>query len=348
LLKKIALIVLLALILSSCSGKAPFFKNRGFYYWKTVFRLTDSDRKILGRMEVSTLYLRMFDVIYDTENKKTEPVNVVAFDNPQIGTINIIPVVFIMQDVFQKIRKNEIKKFAANIVRLAAGTLKNNNVSFSELQVDYDWTPGTKEAYFAFLKEIRADVLSINSSNRVSVTLRLHELKYKKETGVPPVDCVNIMAYNAADPRDYTAENTVFNLKDIRAYLNGVDGYPLPAGVILPFMTDYFVYNNGRLIKILALIDEKKLEDPNLFETLNSRTYMAKRGIIIGGVELLTGYEVKREDVANGDLKEGLNYIMKRIRLSGTLSIFHFDDGIFTGGSGEKNINDIISLCRCN
>lgn len=59
----------------------------------------------------------------------------------------------------------------------------------TELQIDCDWTAGTKDKYFRFLKKFK----ELNPGKTISVTVRMYPYKYKEKLGVPPVDRAMLM-----------------------------------------------------------------------------------------------------------------------------------------------------------
>ncbi|SDF10039.1 hypothetical protein [Chitinophaga filiformis] len=68
----------------------------------------------------------------------------------------------------------------------------------TEIQIDCDWTAGTREKYFHFLKALR----HYYPDKILSATIRLYPYKYTKKMGVPPVDRGMLMCYNLGDIKD--------------------------------------------------------------------------------------------------------------------------------------------------
>jgi len=95
-----------------------------------------------------------------------------------------------------------------------------------EIQFDCDWTPSTKEKYFAFLKKMK----HLFADKRISCTIRLYPFKYPKKAGVPPIDRGMLMCYNAGDVKDINAINSLFNKNEVLAYFKGAESYPLIPG----------------------------------------------------------------------------------------------------------------------
>ena len=78
--------------------------------------------------------------------------------------------------------------------------------AWKEMQVDCDWTQGSRAAYFALLRALRDRLHA--QGRRLSATIRLHQVKCSADTGVP-VDRGMLMAYNLL-PRDQAGERSAF------------------------------------------------------------------------------------------------------------------------------------------
>ena len=85
------------LALASCSSShadAPP-PHRAFYYWRTTLQLSEPERTALAELHVDRLYVRMFDIVPDGE------VGVLAVNDTLPAGIDVVPVVFIRDEVFR-------------------------------------------------------------------------------------------------------------------------------------------------------------------------------------------------------------------------------------------------------
>jgi hypothetical protein len=119
-----------------------------------------------------------------------------------------------------------------------------NNVK--EIQFDCDWTPSTKDKYFAFLQEVK----KLFNDKLISSTIRLYQYKYPKEAGVPPVERGMLMCYNAGSVKDPKTRNSIFDKKEIMSYLESAN-YPLPLDYALPVFGWALLYHDDQLKDIL-------------------------------------------------------------------------------------------------
>ena len=122
-----------------------------FYYWKTHLSLNQSEKTALEKTKIPILYTRFFDV--DKINGKFEPIATITKDQNFETEKTIVPVVFITNRTFMGITSAEISFLAKSIFNL----INKKNTEFNlkksdEIQIDCDWTSGTRSDYFKFLK----------------------------------------------------------------------------------------------------------------------------------------------------------------------------------------------------
>ena len=80
------------------------------------------------------------------------------------------------------------------------------------IQVDCDWTKGTAAIYFDLLNSLKAHY-------ELDVTIRLHQIKYANDTGIPPVDHGTLMLYDTGDMSNMFA-NSILTMDDGRSYIS--------------------------------------------------------------------------------------------------------------------------------
>lgn len=223
---------LLLLFLVACSRDPGPMPQRAFYWWRTTFAPSAPEQAALA--QVDRLYIRVFDVAADGAI-------VAPIDHPPA---NATPVVFLKSDVFLQPHP----QLAATVL----AEVRKRIPAFTELQIDCDWTERTRDAYFAFLRELPAPV---------SATIRLHQVKFRERTGVPPVQRGMLMFYNmgpwSADP----SRRAIFDETSARQYLARVDDYPLPLDVALPIYSWVAIVRDGKVIDLLQSMDPDEHPD---------------------------------------------------------------------------------------
>src|ERR1700722_7859257 len=157
-------------------------KTMSFYYWDPTFNLDSVEGNTLQDNNVRTLYIRYFDV--DWTPADSAPIPLAPFSYGTSPTnYTVIPFVSIRNRVFEKLLPTAIPAFAANIFARVRSINASRHLQNQEIQFDCDWTKRTRENYFFFLREYHR--ISVQS---ISAAIRMSQLKYPEQTGVPPVD----------------------------------------------------------------------------------------------------------------------------------------------------------------
>ena len=197
-MKKILLLGMLSALLFSCKNNNKIINvERAFYYWKSDdYRYDNNVDSILKTAKTQKLYLKFFEVEHN-ELMGNIPIakNRMRFYN---NIIEVIPTVFIKNDVFLKSSLKDLDLLADNInflINKFRSDGFDKEVIVKEFQIDCDWTLKSKKNYFYFLKKIKAI-----SKKDISCTLRLYPYKYREKMGIPPVDKVTLMCYNLLNP----------------------------------------------------------------------------------------------------------------------------------------------------
>ena len=109
-----------SVLLISCNDKKKDRNvERSFYFWKSVFKITDYEMQKLDSLQVKTLYVKFFDVDWDEQTKAPVPVAKLQVTSYTLqGGIQIIPTVFITNACIQKIVSSDIGNLADNLMRL--------------------------------------------------------------------------------------------------------------------------------------------------------------------------------------------------------------------------------------
>ncbi|HYH02223.1 MAG TPA: hypothetical protein VEC37_03925, partial [Bacillota bacterium] len=96
-------------------------KNRqvakGFYYWKSEFRLNTQELKAMQHLKITRLYLKFFDVIWDKELNSPSPVSVIRFTDKVPEGVAIIPSIYITNETLLNLPKDQIPLLVENLYR---------------------------------------------------------------------------------------------------------------------------------------------------------------------------------------------------------------------------------------
>ena len=228
----------------SCQNNSSLINNRenSIYYWRTTFSLSDKEKKFLKEHDVKTIYMRFFDVDWAYPAKNGEditPEATIRFNDTVPVGIEIIPTVYITTSAMKKMETKE-NEYAEKIYKRVSAICKQNNIYFKEVQLDCDWTKGTRQPFFRLCEAMREN---LDSTQALSSTIRLHQLTQTP----PPVDKGVLMVYNTGNLMEMTSDNSIFSRKDIEPYLrdNRLADYPLALDVAYPTYGWSVVFHPG-------------------------------------------------------------------------------------------------------
>jgi hypothetical protein len=255
-----------------------------FYYWKQDFSLSQAQESILEFNKVKKLYVKFFDVTWNSREKKAIPISKIDFKKP-IGKYIIVPCIFIENQVF---KENTTPDLALKIYQLVCKIAESNKLQLNEIQIDCDWTDATQKEYFSFLSKL---IELSQNKQLVSSTLRLHQFKYPKKTGVPPVKKAVLMCYNMDKIDNQKTANSIISETELKKYILDSEEYPLPLDLALPSYHWGLIYRLGKLSLIVNDIDRNSLKsfafsklDENKFRADSSfyfnNTYFCKNDIL--------------------------------------------------------------------
>lgn len=239
---------IIAIIFTACNAgpkKEAGTVAPAFYHWKTSFAPTQSEWDIIHHNKVKDLYIRFFDVAWDPTYGKPAPVAQLRVIDKNIFSkekINVIPTVFITNECIRYIQPEQCKPLAEKIYQLISSIVTVNAMdSVSEIQVDCDWTNATKEKYFSLLTHMQ----EIDTTHLYSATIRLFQVKYKNDAGIPPVKKGLLMCYNMGDLKDPMTGNSIIDPATVKKYTTHLQDYPLPLDVALPVFSWYVLFRSN-------------------------------------------------------------------------------------------------------
>jgi hypothetical protein len=267
-----------------------------FYCWKTSLDFSQGDLDYFKNHGVHRLYVRAFDLDWDDQEKKFYERSPLMTGHRKVVPPEIVPVVYITIPALWKMEKKNNFGLASRILKGCDRVVRSVQPNgYSEIQIDCDWTPGTREVYFDLLREIRNQLDRTGKKTVLSATIRLHEVKYRQVTGVPPVDRGVLMVYHVSTPRVFSESNSILDEKDALAYLDTLPTYPLPLDVALPLFGWGGHYNtNQKFLSVFRVAHDDPVIDRG-FRHLGGTLYLAKEDLYLGGVPFMKGDYLRLE-----------------------------------------------------
>lgn len=316
----LCLAFLLFNIFSACRNSKSD-AQAAFYYWKTDFNLTGKQQSLLKEVGANRLYVRFFDVVWDTRSSQSVPRAVLKASDVS-KDFKIIPVVYLTNQVFEKTKGSELDSLASRVNHEILHLAERAGVNYEEVQIDCDWTVGTRPAYFSFLSLFRK-----YTGKKLSATIRLHQVKYPEKTGVPPVDKGILMFYNmgkiSADPK---VANSIYNKDDAARYLQRIRYYHLPLDVALPLFSWTLQIREGKVIQLYAKITRKELSDADRFtKTKYQDVYRARKSFFTGGVYIKENDLLKLEEINKTTLEEAARQLKSELAVLKNRNIIYYE-----------------------
>ena len=298
--------------------------GRAFYYWRTTFALSAQERTALAELRVDRLYVRMFDVVWDDAAHAPVEVGPLVAGATVPAGIEVVPVVFVRQGIFTRDHLGEAGAAAAahttwaGIARRAAAL----GVTPREVQLDCDWTEQTRAGYFAFVAGLRA---AAPPGTLLSATIRLHQVKYRERTGVPPVDRGTLMFYNmgrfSADPE----ARAIFDAASARRYLGRIPTYPLPLDVALPIWSWTVQLRDGVVVGLLQSTDPDELPALPFLERAGPDRFVATETTFLHGTLLRAGDALKIEVTGEAEAQAAAELVAPTLPPAATRMVTLFD-----------------------
>lgn len=329
-------IVFIASVFLLVSGAFLYFINFdnqsktagiSFYHWKTVYDPGDVEKDALASSGVDRLYLRMFDVVLDA-NKEIVPIASAIFR--QKPELPIIPVVFIDNEAMKKIGVQNASFFSEMILSRVMKMINGNALAAAkELQIDCDWSPSSREAFFLLLRGIKA---SLPKDWTLSVTLRLYQYRYPEKAGVPPADRVVLMAYNMGALRAMGDNNSIIDAKTAALYLQG-DAYPLPMNVALPLFSWGVLFDEKNEYRGLARVIPENLphpsgDDNDLWTRVGAMSWRSNKAQFISGYKITPGWILRVERTTESELRALTQTLAKQIETPDRVIFYHLDSDL--------------------
>lgn len=306
-------------LFASCNKKST--AHTAFYSWKSSLELDTTQKTLLKNIADNHLYLRLFDVVWNEQLKMAVPEAVVSIRQSTKNLV-ICPVIYITNKTFEHTNISEADTLALKVNRLADKLAEKYHLNYSHVQIDCDWTSGTKDNYFAFLRSLKK-----YSHKQLEATIRLHQIKYPDRTGVPPADKGLLMFYNmgklSADP---DAPNSIYNAEDAQQYVGSLSRYPLKLDIALPLFSWSIQTRAGRIIQLYGKISKKQLSVTDNFEPLKNRNvYRARKSFYLEGIYVKTDDLFKLEEITAETLHQAARQASKYLAPLENRNIIYYE-----------------------
>ena len=318
---------ILLLLCCACTPQVNQPSELSFYFWQTRLDLSADEKTYLDNLGSQRIYLRFFDV--DWDGQQAIPLAILEASDTLPAHLGIVPTVFITNRTMVAATDVQVEKLveqmAHKIEQMCQALFPKNKAL--EIQIDCDWSGKSKANYFQLLTLLRAHFRSINIP--ISSTLRLHQVKYYRETGVPPVDRVTLMYYNMGDVDQPEETNSILNLEVAQQYHENFANYPLPMDLALPLFSWGVVFRDDRLVKLINGLQAPMLADTTRFYKIAEKEFRLRKSTYLDGYYLYEQDRIRLEGVDRELLENAAAAIGKQFREPpANILFYHLDSSI--------------------
>jgi hypothetical protein len=325
---------MLVFLLFSCSkNDKPAI---AFYYWKTIFKLSETEKEILEENKVTKLYIRYFDIGLQPQTKEPIPISPIRFQE-NVSNFNVVPVIFIQNKVM--LQSNlDVENLAKKAVQLVEEISAVNKIAFREVQIDCDWSLNSKDNYLKFVERFKK-----LSQKKLSATIRLHQVKYFKKTKIPNVDSGVLMYYNMGSIAPDSL-NSIYDQKIAARYLKSLKKYPLHLDFALPIYSWGVHIRNQKVIGLRSKLSFSELQKDENFVQTSAFFFKVKQSNYKNGVFYEENDLLKIEAITPEDLKQMAKELGESTAQTPKEIIF-YDLDEFNLKNYEKNIFEQVVSC---
>ncbi|HVI47439.1 MAG TPA: hypothetical protein VM802_21380 [Chitinophaga sp.] len=324
-MRSVTFLCCILLLLAACKHPVPRKVTPAFYFWKSIWTGNATENAYLRQLPAGRLYIKMFDVDVDEMTKQPVPVAVFRQQVPLPDSMDIVPVVFFMNEVWEHPDTTLATKVAQLLQHLCRSIPA---ARIPEIQLDCDWTKTSRDVYFAFLQALRRQPFV--REHLLSATIRMHQVKYVGSSGIPPVEKGLLMCYNMGDLRKEGDHNSIIDPSTLASYIgqNRIAEYPLPLDIALPLFEWTVLFYQGRYEGILRNVGSAELHDTALFAPAGKQLFTVKKDTLLNGYYLHTGSTIRRETSTHKELEAAARMVAQQRQQYNPVIIFYHLDSV--------------------
>ena len=198
------------------------------------------------------------------------------------------------------------------------------------MQLDCDWTLGTKEKYFQLLRLIKKE---LPQEILLSTTIRLHQIKFSETTGIPPVGKGVLMYYNMGDLDNWETENSILDneigkqyLENLPAFGTGLENYPLKLDLALPIFQWGVLFRDGRMIRLINDLRETDLTDSSRYQKIEENRFQVLQSTYLEGHYLYKNDLIRLEKISKSELSEAAEILFPKFDTNFEVIFYHLNE----------------------
>jgi len=322
----------------TCSVESPRTVTPAFYHWKNRLDISTSELQYLDRLKAKKLYLRFFDV--DWQGNQAIPLAVLESETILADSFQIIPTVFITNRTMLNISNSGLPSLGDQILKKINQLAQSfQSTQIQEVQFDCDWSAKSKNNYFQLLTYLKEKFAE--QDWQISATIRLHQVKYYQQTGVPDVDRGVLMFYNMDDIDQIDTKNSILYIPTAKQYLSNFENYPLTLDLALPIFKWGLIFQENKLVKIINNLDSQALQDTSRFIKIAENRFEIIKSTYLKGHYLYQKDFIRLEQVAPAQLQEAADLLSSRLTNQELNLIFYHLDSLQIADYPHEVLEDI-------
>lgn len=280
----------------SCQPRKERVVNKTFYYWKSVWALTSAEKAALDSLHIRKLYVKYFDVDWDAASNQPMPKASLQDKTTFDRSLEVVPTVYLVNKCLLNLPDSLVPALASKIChKIEQTSLRLGKPLVREVQLDCDWTEKSRDKYFRLLQNIRQQLKAKHM--QLSVTIRLHQVKYYKRTGIPPVDRGMLMFYNMGAINQLRTKNSIFDLETAKEYLYNFDEYPLPLDVALPLFSWGVLIRQNKAIGLVNELTRDELKKNHYFQAVQRNVFKVVERTVLRNQVFVKGDMIRVEEI---------------------------------------------------
>ena len=175
---------------------------------------------------------------------------------------------------------------------------------------------------------------------------RMHQVKYRLRTGIPPVDMGLLMCYNMGDLKRPGAHNSILDPRLAKDYLGELKLYPLALDVALPLFSWCLQFRAERLVGILRNIAPEQIEHSALFQQAGKKLFQCTADSVWMGYSFRSGDVVRIEQPGRDDIREMAAYTARNIKNDSLRIVLFHSDSLTLSKYPDHEINAVFDAYR--
>lgn len=324
------------ILLLSCADSS-YNKKISFYHWKSNADFDDSFGEALKASNSEKIYLRYFDVDKIEPGRWGDdgiyPTYVIKRVAEAFKNYEIVPVVFITNQVLmtEDLDTEHLSNRIAELINEISTAHFGKEIH--AVQIDCDWTQATRGTFFSLLE-------SLKKQFDINVTIRLHQIKFKEATGIPPVERGTLMLYNVGELEN-EAQNSILEIDIVKQYINSTTDYPLVLDIALPLFSQTVIKSNDDEIRLINQSVRDRINNDSHFIQIDDNNYRVVADTLFSGFYLSKGYHIKIDEINESEILGAYKVVKDSRIVMDEIIFYHLDEQILTRMDLNKIIREL-------